>query len=48
MQLLPLGRPTTSASGWLSLRPTHFAVCQNKLPGDLLLIFSDFMRPRVR
>ena len=38
MQLLPLGRPTTSASGRMSLRP-DFAVRQYGLPGDLLLIF---------
>ena len=40
MQLLPLGRQTTSASDRMSFRPTRFAVCQYELPGNLLLIFS--------
>jgi len=48
MQLLPLGRQTASVSDRMSFRPTRFAVRQYELPGNLLLIFFNLMRPRVR
>lgn len=46
MQLLPLGRQTTSASDRMSLRPKNFPVRQYELRGDLLLILSSRMRPK--
>jgi hypothetical protein len=48
MQVLPLGRQTTSASGRVSFRPKSFPVRQYELPGNLQLIFSNRMGPRVR
>ncbi len=44
MQLLPLGRQTTSASGGMSLRPKNFPVRQYELQGNLLLVFSNRTR----
>ena len=48
MQLLSLGRQTTSASGRMSFRSKNVPVRQYWLPGNLLLIFSQSMRSRVR
>ena len=48
MQVLPGQRRKKScASGGVSFRPTHFTVCQYRLPRNLLLTISDRMRPRV-
>lgn len=46
MQLLPLGRQTTSASGRMSFRQKNFPVRQYELRGDLLLILSNRIRPK--
>jgi hypothetical protein len=42
VQVLSLGRQTTSAASRMSLRPKNFPVRQNQLPRDLLLVVALF------
>ena len=42
VQVLSLGRQTTSAASRMSLRPKNFPVRQNQLPRDLLLVIAVF------